>query len=353
MSHLVDRPEPLVLWVVPVADLGGVARHVLDVARAGIPGYRIMVLCPEGPLSERLRAQRAPVTSGKFGPAFGLVRSIRTLRRLVVATRPAIVHSHLAYADFIVAATPLRRRTLRFTTEHGIAPDDIMYHRSRSKSVIMSVAHTLRLRRFDGVIAVAEATKKVMQHKWHAPDSVVVIRNGVDPKPLVRRDPTALRILSLSRLAPEKRIGQLIEAFALVHRQRPKARLVIAGVGPLEDELKAQARNLGLTEWVDFPGFVDPDDAMANSDILIQLSVWENCSYTLLDAQASGLAIIATEVGGNPEILDAHQLIETTDPGPLAKAIVGLDNRGRTPVSSQTSGAMLRSISGYYREMVQ
>ena len=59
------------LWVVPVADLGGVARHVLDVARVGIPGWQVTVLCPDGPLAERLRAQGSAVTAGAFGTEAG------------------------------------------------------------------------------------------------------------------------------------------------------------------------------------------------------------------------------------------------------------------------------------------
>ena len=62
---------PLTLWVVPVADLGGVARHVLDVARVGLPGLRLAVLYPEGPLAERLREQGAAVFTGAVGPDAG------------------------------------------------------------------------------------------------------------------------------------------------------------------------------------------------------------------------------------------------------------------------------------------
>ena len=69
-------PAPLTLWVVPVADLGGVARHVLDVARVGLPGLRLAVLCPEGPLAERLREQGAAVFTGDVGPDAGLAASV-------------------------------------------------------------------------------------------------------------------------------------------------------------------------------------------------------------------------------------------------------------------------------------
>ena len=75
--------DPLTLWVVPVADLGGVARHVLDVVRVGLPGLRLAVLCPEGALAARLRELGAAVFTGHFGPDAGLAASVRTLRRTV------------------------------------------------------------------------------------------------------------------------------------------------------------------------------------------------------------------------------------------------------------------------------
>lgn len=79
--------------------------------------------------------------------------------------------------------------------------------------------------------------------------------------------------------------------------------MTLAGAGPLEGELRAQAEALGVAEAVDLPGFVEPWETMAEHDVLVQLSAWENLSYTLLDAAAAGLPAVATDVGGNGEIL--------------------------------------------------
>ena len=317
------HPHRTALWLVPVAALGGVARHVLDVTRVGIPGWNVVVLCPEGPLAERLREQGAAVTTGAFGPDAGPVASMRTLRRTAAALRPDIVHSHLAYADIINAWTPLPRGTRRFTTEHGIAGDDGVYHRSSLQSRVMSFVHRIRFPRFDGVIAVAEATKRAMIQKWHVKQPITVILNGVDlPEGVEPRDPTTvtgMRILSLSRLAPEKRIDKLIEAFALVRKERPDATLTIAGEGPLRAELEAQSARLGVADAVHFPGFMDPNEAMDDADAIVQLSVWENCSYTLLDAVARRTRVIASHVGGNAEILPESSLVD----GDTVDAVVG------------------------------
>ncbi|MCV7576465.1 glycosyltransferase family 4 protein, partial [Micrococcus luteus] len=178
-------PAPLTLWAVPVADLGGVARHVLDVARVGLPGLRLAVLCPEGPLAERLREQGAAVFTGDIGPDAGLAASVRTLRTAVRTLRPAAVHTHLAYADLAAFTALGAERALRrsgapalLSTEHGIAPDDGLYNRAAAARV-KNAAHRARLRGTDLVIAVAQSTADVLHRKWGAGAPLTVVRNGV------------------------------------------------------------------------------------------------------------------------------------------------------------------------------
>ncbi|WP_271985779.1 glycosyltransferase family 4 protein [Pseudoclavibacter terrae] len=344
--------RPIALWVVPVSGLGGVARHVLDVAAAGLPGYELVVLSPEGPLAAELRDRGARVAVGKFGPDFGVLASIRTLRTAAQRLRPAVVHSHLAYADVIVAATPLPPGTVRVTTEHGIAGDDQVYHRTAAKSKIMARVHGIRLRRFDRVIAVAEATRRAMIDKWSPSQDIRVILNGVDPveqpRPARSRQPS-LRILALARLSPEKRIPQLLRAFRIVLDARPDAHLTIAGVGELDSELKALAADLGISESVTFPGFVDPEDAMADADVLAQLSVWENCSYSLLDAANRGMRVIASRVGGNPEIVAPRGLVDADDIDAVAAAL--LDEAAETHLDNWLSvGDMTHAVAEVYAE---
>ena len=315
------------LWVVPVPDFGGVARHVLDVARTGIPGYRLVVCAPEGKLTERLRELNIPVHAVPFGPSRGFRTSFASLTHVIEREKPAIVHSHLAYAD-VIAATVVNSLKMRrlanrsltvptlITTEHGIAGDDAVYHGTSWRSKLMEQVHRMRLWGTNAAIAVSRSTAEQMRRKWGA-RRVSIIYNGVDAPGLraavhkhrVPTEPDAPRILSLSRLSPEKGIDVLIEAFAQLRTVYPKAHLEIAGEGDLADTLAQQVRELHISDAVTFSGFVDPLEAMGRSDMVVQLSIWENCSYTLLDAKAAGLKTVATDVGGNPEILDPNELV--------------------------------------------
>ena len=238
------------------------------------------------------------------------------------------MHSHLAYADVIAAAAvnslKMRRLANRsltvptlITTEHGIAGDDAVYHGTSWRSKLMEQVHRVRLWGTNAAIAVSRSTAEQMRRKWGA-RRVSIIYNGVDAPRLraavhkhrVPTEPDAPRILSLSRLSPEKGIDVLIEAFAQLHTVYPKAHLEIAGEGDLADTLAQQARELHISDAVTFSGFVDPLEAMGRSDMVVQLSIWENCSYTLLDAKAAGLKTVATNVGGNPEILAPNELVD-------------------------------------------
>jgi glycogen(starch) synthase len=340
---MVLTAPPTALWAVPVSDLAGVARHVLDVARAGVPGWRLMFLTPPG----------AAVLEAPFGPEHGLSASVGALRHAVAKARPQVVHTHLAYADLVAAGALGRTRPALVTTEHGIARADSVYHQSAAKARVMAAAHSVRLRRVDAVIAVSYATADAMREKWHPRQPITVIPNGVDPvaQPAAGTTAAGLRVLSLARLAPEKRLDALVDGFAELSASHPEATMTLAGTGPLEADLRRQIDLLGLGERVRLPGFVDPDAAMAEHDVLAMLSVWENCSYALLDAAAAGLGVVAGRVGGNPEILPSECLVEPTDAGAVAAALVrqGLKPELRPGlVSWPTVAQMGERIAGVY-----
>lgn len=372
--------QPLALWITPVADTGGVARHVLDVAREGVPGFRLAVLCPEGQLAEDLRSIGAAVATGPFGPGAAknplaaAAASAATLRHAMRTLRPDVVHSHLAYADIIGAAVVrgltvpgVARRALGgaspvlASTEHGISGDAALYHSHALRARTTAALHAARLRHTDVKIAVAEATARAMRERWAAQD-VVVIRNGVDPgesRPVQPPPSQAPRVLSLARLSHEKGLFSLLAAFVILREHYPGATLTFAGEGPDRAELEAAIRNLGLSHSVTFAGHVDAAQALGAHDVVAQLSHWENCSYTLLDAAAAGLGVVATDVGGNGEILPAKCLVDphATDLPRSVAQYIGTQyprtNRPQLPQTWLTVKAMTQHIAEHYREALR
>ena len=149
---------------------------------------------------------------------------------------------------------------------------------------------------------------------------------------------------------------RLVDAFALVHREHPEATLTVAGDGPLEGALRAQVSRLGLDEAVSLPGHVDAGELLRHTDVVAQLSVWENCSYTLLDALVAGAGVVATAVGGNPEILGPAALVPgdapERDPAAVAAALVSqgtrLDLRPTLDPTWPTVAQMCASVADTY-----
>lgn len=316
------------LWVVPVPEFGGVARHVVDVARAGLPGYELYVLAPTGALTRELTELGIKVLADDgFGTDAGFKSSFRALDRAIDQVKPDVVHAHLAYADIVAAAVVNSRKVRKLknrdlwvpqlaTSEHGIADNGSVYNSNRVRALVMKALHFTRLQATDTKIAVSASTAEQMKIQWGA-RNVHVVKNGVDVE-ATRKAVSAVkvdsgsagpRILSLSRLSEEKGLDILIDAFALFKQSNPEAELEIAGKGDLLAQLQSQVSQLGLEGSVSFPGFVNPTQAMGRNDMIVQLSVWENLSYTLLDAKAAGLKVVATDVGGNSEIVSTEELV--------------------------------------------
>jgi glycosyltransferase involved in cell wall biosynthesis len=145
-------------------------------------------------------------------------------------------------------------------------------------------------------------------------------------------------VLCASRLVPIKNVALFVDAMAVVHRARPDAFAVIAGDGPLESGLKQRAEVLGLSEVIRFAGYVDqpvlPQWYRA-ADVFVLSSDFDNSPNVVLEAMATGLPVVATNVGGVADYLDAPQggaLVPKGDAASMATeilALLGDDNRRR------------------------
>jgi L-malate glycosyltransferase len=169
---------------------------------------------------------------------------------------------------------------------------------------------------------------------------VTVIENGIDPDRYARaidmagaRDRLGLStdrryIVCVARFHPVKDQATLLDAFAKIARQHPDVDLLLAGDGPLRGDLEAQVARLGLGARVRFLGVRDDVPAILGvADIFCLSSISEAASLTLLEAMASCLPVVVTDVGGNPEIVRQEiegLLVPRRDPAALAGALLRL-----------------------------
>jgi glycosyltransferase involved in cell wall biosynthesis len=112
-------------------------------------------------------------------------------------------------------------------------------------------------------------------------------------------------VISVARLDPVKDLATLLDAFALVRRRVPHSRLLIVGDGPDRATLAANAACLDLADSVTFIGYrSDVQSLLPSADLYVNSSITEGISITILEAMAAGLPVVATAVGGTPEVVD-------------------------------------------------
>lgn len=206
-------------------------------------------------------------------------------------------------------------------------------------------------KKVERIIAVSDSVKQdvIDSNRNIPPEKVVTVRNGLDLAVIdsinFSRDDARSRLGipdsdfvfgTVGRLSPTKGQTYLIDAFSDVIKHIPNAKLIIVGQGPLSTELREKASELGLSQCTVFTGFrKDVHEILRGFDVFVLPSVAEGLSIALLEAMASKLPVIASRVGGIPEVIDnsCGLLVPARESGSLAKAMeqmVHLDPAGRT-----------------------
>lgn len=193
-------------------------------------------------------------------------------------------------------------------------------------------------------VCVSQAIRDRLVNEYgYPPHRTVVVRNGADLRHFGERDMSAVQprrdetaqvfhLLCVARLSEVKRIDLLLEALAKLSRSHGRWHCTIVGGGPLENELRAQARQLELDKAVTFTGHVpDTKPYVAAADVCILPSDKEGLPLSLVEAMAAGVPCIATDVGGSGEIVVHGQTGLLIKPGSveeLYQAIVYMMGHG-------------------------
>ncbi len=322
-------------FVVHVMQVAGAEVLVTETIRRLGPAIQPVVLCLDaiGPLGEELRGAGVPVVALGRRPGLDWA-TVSAVARQVRERDLDVVHAH-QYTPFFyggLGAWWARGGTRVIFTEHGRHYPDVVSWKRR-------LANRWILRRLaDRITSVCEFSSRALATKDGFPaDRIQVIENGID---VARHDPaadrTALRvrlgldparryIACIARFHPVKDHRMLLEAFAAVAGALPDVDLLLVGDGPLRPQLEAQVAGTGLQSRVRFLG-VRPDvpGILAAVDLFALTSVSEAASITLLEAMATGLPVVVTNVGGNPEIVRAGidgELVPRGDAAAMSDAL--------------------------------
>jgi glycosyltransferase involved in cell wall biosynthesis len=312
--------------------IGGMERMIMDLCRYTDPSkFRFTVLClsVRGPLADQLEAEGVPVIYCENQTRIGKYLRGLELGRILKEQQADILHTHntTAFIDGLIGAR--------------IAGVPVMVHTDHCKNYPIewrwTVAENLASRFVDRVVAVSHHTKdELIRYEKIADSKVSVIHNGINPR-LTRsgsleaiRQELGLRagqlvVGTIGRLEPQKGLDLFLDAIPSVARDCPDVRFLIVGGGSLEQELKAQAARLGITDRVIFTGWRnDAIDVMQLLDCFVSTSNFEGLPMVMLEAMAFAKPLVATGVGGVPEIVETGfngVTIDGRDPAVLASAL--------------------------------
>jgi glycosyltransferase involved in cell wall biosynthesis len=352
----------------------------------------VISMMPPDAYTEELAAAGIPLASldmRKGVPAPGAMLKLAALLR---RSRPQICHSHMVHANLLArVARPLHWVPVLICTAHNIDEGPVRRAKSRGRHAVLhtlgegsrsrEVAYRLTDPFCDLTTNVSRAAVERYIAVRAAPRRKIrFVPNGIDtgrfrPDPAAReRLRRTLGVgerfvwLAVARFQEVKDHATLIRAFAELGRDHPEAVLLLVGQGRLEAEIRAQVASFGLTERVWFLGVrSDVPDLMNAADGYVMSSVYEGMPIVLLEAEAVGLPVVATDSGLDREVLRDGEngfMVPIRDPAALARAMVRvielpaiqrarMSEAGRRQVEDQLSLArVLDQWEELYKELL-
>ncbi len=356
---------PTVLHLIKGLGPGGAERLLVNQARAGAGSavtHRVAYLVPwKNQLVPELEAAGWATTCLGTGRAWDL-RWARRFRRLVLDSDVGVVHGHSplvsSIARLVLATLPDENRPATLYTEHN----EWGRHRRLTRWL-----NRRTIGREDQVLAVSTGVRDSMPPHL----DVHVVRHGIDVAAVAAQaahreavraelgvEADGFVVGIVANLRREKRYDVLLDAAARVVAADHRVRFVSVGQGPLEDEIGARHRRLGLGDRFSLLGY--RDDAtrvMSAFDLFTLTSDHEGLPVALMEAVALGLPVVATRVGGVAEALVGTDavLVDPGDVGALADAYLaaaaGQIQARRADPSRFDAGAAATELDRRYREL--
>lgn len=331
LRHSEDGRLIRVLHVIATLDPAGAEQQLVHLCRRlDRGGFSPAVCCLTrgGPLEEDLRKSNIPLhilhKRGRWD-----LRVIARAARVMQAFRPQIVHTWLPTANTLGRIAALVARTPALIASERAA--------DAWKGPPRRCVDRLLGRRTARILTNSEAVRRFLAERIGLPaQKIIVIRNGLDvtefdaaasqgPTLPLRKTPGRSVIGTVGRLAAQKGITYLIDAFSRLPRDLGALELWVVGGGDQEPHLRAQVAATGLSDRVRFLG-IRPDvpAVLGNFDLFVLPSLWEGLPNAVLEAMAARRAVVATAVDGTPEAVEDGKtglLVPAADPAALAQAM--------------------------------
>ncbi len=298
---------------------GGAEGQLFELARALPKTVDPVVYClsaSDEPYGTRLREAGIPVRVLPSRGSFDVTR-VLALRRALVEDGIRVVHSFLFLASGYA-----------YLATRGLAGVRLVTSARNCKLEPNPVRRRLLARAFQASARIIcnsrEMASFAHKHYGAPPARTVVVLNGVDTDRFAapRRPQPKLRIATIGRIEKQKNLDAFIDAAARVHVQRPDTEFVIVGDGSLREHYQAAVQKRGFSGFLSLPGTrSDIPEFLATLDQFWLTSDWEGTPNVVLEAMAAGVPVIATRVGGTPEVIEHGRTGFLVDAGDVAAIV--------------------------------
>ena len=345
-------PRPLNILHVMRAPVGGLFRHVADLARGqAARGHRVGIVADATTGGDQAEAVLADLSSVL---ALGITRvpmsrhigprdlaAVAHVSARVAAAAVDVLHGHGAKGG-AYARLAHRRGGIRVYTPHG---GSLHYSWASPSGFLYLTLERLLLRRTHLFLFESAYGRDIFRRKVGDPGATArVVHNGVAPAEFapVTADAQASDVVFIGELRVLKGVALLIEALSLLAREGRKVSATIVGEGPDRAAFEALVAARGLRGAVAFVGARPARAGFALGSLLVVPSLAESLPYIVLEAAAAAVPFIATRVGGVPEILGLYsaELVAPNDPAALARAIA---QALREPAAKRLAGARIQA----------
>lgn len=340
--------ERRIAFFLPTLAGGGAERVALNLLKGMIEldiPLDLVLADAEGPYLEQVpdRVRVVNLATGR------VILALPALIKYLKETKPVAILSHMNHANIIAIVA---RDLARIDTKLVVVEHETL-SASESKLWLSQIFPPLMkwlYPRADSIVGVSQGVSEDLDCELgFEPGKVKTVYNPVIDRDTLAKAQTPLAhpwfeagsppvFLAVGRLSPQKDFSNLIQAFALVRKQKV-ARLMILGEGETRSQLEAEIIALGITADVSLPGFVqNPYAYMHNATTLVLSSRWEGLPTVLIEAMACGCSVVATDCPSGPqEILSSGKygrLVPTENAPALATAMLqSLEN----PLSQASS----------------
>ena len=303
-------------------------------------GFDVTFVCTDDEDARFVEAQGIPFYPVKISRSISIsdISAIIRLYKFIKKNNFVLVNTHTAKAGFAGrTAAWLAKIPLIIHTAHGLVVHENLS--SIKRTIYKFLERWIGKKTSAFIVVTDKVGEELIKTGIAEKNKIHRIYNGINlddfsklnessrtnsrEKFNIRNDETVIG--TLSRLVPDKGLKDLIKAFALIHESNPKTKLVIAGAGPLKDELVTLTEKLKINDNVIFIGWQnDVPQTLSLFDIFCLPTLREGFGYVFLEAQAAGIPVIATKISPLTETMhdgESAILVPPNSPEEISTAI--------------------------------